>query len=574
MLLPPGGCCCSPSADSTPIAPEWAAVRSVPILLSDGHWRQIARLPDAMIRACISAPGVHEMRLLLSTLSRRRFLCDSAGVAAAVAVPVLRYDQVAAADLPTEITALSASQLSDAIRNGQVSCVETMQAYLERIHRLNPVHNAIVSMLDDDACLAQARLADDELAGGIYRGWLHGIPHAVKDLADARGLPTSNGSPIVAGTMPEADDLHIARVREAGAIFIGKTNVPEFGTGSQTYNNVFGVTRNAYDTQLTAGGSSGGAAVGMATRMLPIADGSDMMGSLRNPAAFNNVIGFRPSQGRVPRTPEDLFYNQLSTNGPMGRNVADTIRLLGTMAGFDARAPMMMRDDLPDHGSYRPTPLAGLTIGWLGDLDGHFAMEPGVTELCEQALSELESHGARYDGVMPDFDMDRLWRSWITLRHWSQSGRQPMLEDPAQRALLKPEMVFEIEGSLALSAADIHEASVSRAQWYTALHALFERVDLLAIPSAQLFPFPAELHWPREIAGRTMDTYHRWMEVVIGASLAGAPAVNVPVGFDARGRPMGMQLIGPYGGDQAVLEAALAYELVTDHLDRRPPDID
>ncbi len=481
---------------------------------------------------------------------------------------------MAAADLPTEITALSASQLSDAIRAGQVSCVETMQAYLERIHRLNPVHNAIISMLDDDACLAEARLADEELARGIYRGWLHGIPHAVKDLADARGLPTSNGSPLVAGTMPEADDLHIARIREAGAIFIGKTNVPEFGMGSQTYNSVFGVTRNAYDTQLTAGGSSGGAAVGMATQMLPIADGSDMMGSLRNPAAFNNVIGLRPSQGRVPRTPEDLFYNQLSTNGPMGRDVTDTIRLLGTMAGFDSRAPMMMRDELPDYGSFRPTSLAGLRIGWLGDLDGYLAMESGVTELCERALNELEGQGARSESVMPDFDLDRLWRSWITLRHWSHSGRQPMLENPEQRQLLKPEMIFEIEGSLALSAADIHEASVSRAQWYKALHVLFERFDLLAIPSAQVFPFPADVRWPQEIAGRTMDTYHRWMEVVIGASLAGTPAVNVPVGFDARGRPMGMQLIGPYGSDQAVLEVALTCELVTDHLQRRPPDID
>ena len=514
------------------------------------------------------------MCLLLSTLSRRRFLRDSAGAAAAVTVAALRYDQVAAADLPTRITALSASQLSDAIRAGQVSCVETMQAYLERIHRLNPVHNAIVSMLDDDACLAEARLADDELARGVYRGWLHGIPHAVKDLADAKGLPTSNGSPIFAGTTPEADDLHIGRIREAGAIFIGKTNVPEFGMGSQSYNSVFGVTRNAYDTDLTAGGSSGGAAVGMATQMLPIADGSDMMGSLRNPAAFNNVIGFRPSQGRVPRTPEDLFYNQLSTNGPMGRDVSDTIRLLGTMAGFDARAPMMMRDDLPDPGSYRPTPLAGLRIGWLGDLNGYLAMEPGVTELCERALGELEGQGARSESVMPDFDMDRLWRSWITLRHWSHSGRQSMLEDSEQLRLLKPEMIFEIEGSLALSAADIHEASVSRAQWYTALHALLERFDLLAIPSAQVFPFPADVHWPREIAGRTMDTYHRWMEVVIGPSLAGTPAVNVPVGFDARGRPMGMQFIGPYGGDQAVLESALGYELVTEHLERRPPETD
>ena len=478
------------------------------------------------------------------------------------------------ADLPSDLTSLSAAQLSSAIRSGQVSCVETMQAYLRRIETFNPVHNAIVSLRDADTCLDEARRADEELARGGYRGWMHGMPHAVKDLANAAGLPTSLGSPIFAGTMPEADDLHIARIRNAGAIFIGKTNVPEFGMGSQSYNSVFGVTRNAYDPALAAGGSSGGAAVGMATRMLPIADGSDKMGSLRNPAAFNNVIGFRPSQGRVPRTPDDLFYNQLSTNGPMGRNVEDTIRLLDTMAGFDPRAPMMMRDELPGFDAYRVRELEGLCIGWMGDYDGYLATEPGVLDLCERSLSVLESHGARVEGILPDFDMDRLWQCWLTLRHWSHAGRQPMLEDEALRSQLKPEMIFEIEGSLGLTAADIATAAEARADWYLVLHALLERFDLLALPSAQVFPFPAEVHWPRDIDGRPMDTYHRWMEVVIGGTLAGVPALNVPVGFDARGRPMGMQLIGQMGADQSVLEAGLAYELVTDHLERRPDPVE
>ncbi len=478
------------------------------------------------------------------------------------------------ANLPGELTSLSAAQLSSAIRSGQVSCVETMQAYLERIQTFNPVLNAIVSMLDADTCLAEARRADEELARGEYRGWMHGIPHAVKDLANAAGLPTSLGSPIFAGTMPEADDLHIARIRNAGAIFIGKTNVPEFGMGSQSYNSVFGVTRNAYEPALAAGGSSGGAAAGMAIQMLPIADGSDMMGSLRNPAAFNNVIGFRPSQGRVPRTPDDLFYNQLSINGPMGRNVEDTIRLLDTMAGFDPRAPMMMRDELPGFDAYRVRELEGLRIGWMGDYDRYLATEPGVLDLCEQSLSILESHGARVESVLPDFDMDRLWQCWLTLRHWSHAGRQPMLDDPSLRPLLKPEMIFEIEGSLDLTAAQITTASETRAAWYLVLHALLERFDVLALPSAQVFPFPAEVHWPREINGRAMDTYHRWMEVVIAGTLAGVPVLNVPVGFDARGRPMGMQLIGPMGADQSVLEVGLAYELVTDHLDRRPSPVE
>ena len=498
---------------------------------------------------------------------------NSAKISAALAMPIFT-PTTARAELPSDLTSLTAAQLSAAIRTGQVSCAETMQAYLERIEKYNPVYNAIVSRLDDDACLGGARRADEELARGEYRGWLHGVPHAVKDLADAAGLPTSQGSTIFAGTMPESDDLHIARIRDAGAIFIGKTNVPEFGKGSQSYNSVFGVTRNAYDPALAAGGSSGGAAVGMAARMLPTADGSDMMGSLRNPAAFNNVIGFRPSQGRVPRTPADLFYDQLSTNGPMGRNVEDTIRLLDTMAGFDPRAPMMIRDELPGFDAYRVGELAGLRIGWMGDYEGYLATEPGVLELCEQSLTNLESHGVRVGRVLPDFDMDRLWQCWLTLRHWSHAGRQPMLEDPSLRQQLKPEMIFEIEGSLDLRAADIATASETRADWYLALHALLQRFDLLALPSAQVFPFPAEVHWPREIGGRAMDTYHRWMEVVIGGTLGGVPTLNLPVGFDARGRPMGMQLIGPMGADQAVLEFGLGYELVTGYLERRPDLVD
>ena len=513
------------------------------------------------------------MGFLRPILSRRRLMRDSAGISAALLMPTLTPG-TAHAELPSDLTSLSAAQLSAAIRARQVSCVETMQAYLERIDQYNPVYNAIISRLDEDTCLAEARRADEELARGEYRGWLHGIPLAVKDLANAEGLPTSLGSPIFAGTMPESDDLHIARIRDAGAIFIGKTNVPEFGMGSQSYNSVFGVTRNAYVPALAAGGSSGGAAVGIATRMLPIADGSDMMGSLRNPAAFNNVIGFRPSQGRVPRTPDDLFYNQLSTNGPMGMNVEDTIRLLHTMAGFDPRAPMMMRDELPGFDAYRVRELEGLRIGWMGDYDGYLATEPGVLDLCEESLSILETHGARVDRVVPDFDMDRLWQCWLTLRHWSHAARQPMLEDESLRRQFKPEMIFEIEGSLGLTAAEITTASETRADWYLALHAQMERYDFLALPSAQVFPFPAEVHWPREINGRAMDTYHRWMEVVIAGTLGGVPVLSVPVGFDAGGRPMGMQLIGPMGADQAVLEAGMSYELVTDHLERRPDPVE
>jgi amidase len=475
--------------------------------------------------------------------------------------------------VPTdELADRSASQLAAAIRRRDVRCADLMAATLARIRRLNPSLNAIVAMLPEDRLMAQAAAADAELDAGQYRGWMHGMPHAVKDLSAATGIVTSFGSRLHADNVAAVDDIHVARLRAAGAIFIGKTNVPEFGLGSQTYNAVYGATRNAYVPTLTAGGSSGGAAVAVATRMLPVADGSDMMGSLRNPAAYNNVVGFRPSQGRVPVTSPDPFYSQLSVNGPIGRTVEDTLRLLATMTGGDRRSPLTMLEPLTDVEQIRPAALMGLRIGWLGDYRGYLATEPGVLSLCEQALTGLTRCGAAVDTAAPDFDLERLWEIWLDLRHWSQLPRQPLLADPERRKLLKPEIVWEIERSLELTAADLSAAAIGRAEWYAALHALFERFDLLALPAAQVFPFPIEQTWPRSIAGRAMDTYHRWMEVTIGASLAGVPAVCLPVGFDAQGRPMGMQFIGPFGADREVLEFALAFERATDFLQHRPPD--
>jgi amidase len=243
-------------------------------------------------------------------MNRRDFLAATSGASMALTMPP--FAAVEASELPADLTDLGATALSAAIRQRAVSCREVMQAYLARSNRYNPVYNAIVSRVDDDLLLRQAAEADRELDGGRYRGWLHGMPHAVKDLANVAGLPTSYGSPLFAGTVAEADDLAIARIRTAGAIFIGKTNAPEFGYGSQSYNPVFGATGSAYDPALTAGGSSGGAACGLAAHMLPVADGSDMMGSLRNPGAYNNVIGFRPTQGRVPDVGGDLWHNAAS----------------------------------------------------------------------------------------------------------------------------------------------------------------------------------------------------------------------------------------------------------------------
>jgi amidase len=503
-------------------------------------------------------------------MNRREFVGGVAG-AGAMTLPPGFGPRLDRSQIPTDLVDFSASQLSAALRQRMVSSVEVMGAYLRHIHRYNPVYNAIVSMADDDVLIAQAEHADRALARGEYWGWMHGMPHAVKDLEDARGFPTSQGSPIFAGTMPAEDGFMIARIRAQGAIFIGKTNVPEFGMGSQSYNVVFGATGSACDPALTAGGSSGGAACGLGTHMLPVADGSDLMGSLRNPGAFNNVIGFRPSQGRVPGgSAGDLFYQQMSTGGPMGRNVEDTIRLLHSIAGSDAAQPLSLRDEIPPFDEFSAPALSGVKIGWMGNYEGHLTMEPGILDLCEASLGLLANAGAAVEACMPQYDMDRLWRTWLLLRHWTRHGSRALYDDPETRKLLKPEAVWEIEGSFGASGGDIYHAGIARADWFRALGALFEQYDFLALPTAQVFPFPKEIHWPESINGVKMDTYHRWMEVVIGGTLGGLPVVNVPVGFDQRGRPMGMQLMGKFGEDRNVLELAMAYERVTDHLDRRP----
>ncbi len=350
--------------------------------------------------------------------------------------------------------------------------------------------------------------------------------------------------------------------------------MPEFGLGSQTVNPVFGATRNAYDQSRTAGGSSGGAAVALALRMVPVADGSDFGGSLRNPAAWNNVFGFRPSAGRVPHGPApEVFVQQLGTDGPMARTVTDIAMLLSVMAGDDARAPLSLAEPASVFAEPLKRDFRGARIGWLGDLDGALAMEAGVLDLCLGGIRALETVGCSIEPVSLGIPEETLWDTWLTLRHWLVSGNlMDLYADPGKRAKLKPEAIWEIEGGLKLSAPDVYQASVGRSSIYRAFCALFERCDFLALPSAQVFPFAIDLPWPAEIAGRRMDTYHRWMEAMYPATLAGCPVVSVPAGFGGPADlPMGIQIIGPRRQDRSVLQIAYAYEQATDWTRRRPP---
>ena len=461
-----------------------------------------------------------------------------------------------------QLTDLSASALSTAIHAGRLSCRDVMVACLDRIDAVNPLYNALVSLREREVLLRESDVCDAELTRGHSRGWMHGLPQAIKDLAPTAGLATTMGSPLLRANLPRADGLMVARMKASGCIIIGKSNTPEFGLGSHTFNQVFGTTRNAFDPSKSAGGSSGGAAVALALRMLPVADGSDSMGSLRNPAGWNNVFGLRPSQGRVPFWPAlDVWVTQLGTEGPMGRTVEDLARLLDVQAGPDPRVPLA----LAAHGSFAE----GLgevegtraRIGWLGDLGGHLAMAPGVLEVCERALTRIEGVGAEVEPAALGYPLDQVWEAWLTWRRWLVAARiAPFLVQPANRALIKPEALWECDEAAALTGHDTMQASIVRSRFYQHVLGALQHFDALALPSAQLWPFDADERWPREIAGRTMDTYHRWMEVTLYATFAGLPCISVPAGFNDQGLPMGLQLIGRPQGEAALLRLARAYE--------------
>jgi amidase len=461
---------------------------------------------------------------------------------------------------------LDAVELSRAIHAKRVSCREVMEAHLDHIGRVNPGANAIVSLRPREALMAEARERDDRLARGETTGWMHGFPHAVKDLAATAGLRTTSGSPLFEEHVPQADAIVVERMRAAGAIVIGKTNTPEFGLGSQTYNPVFGTTTNAYDPSRTAGGSSGGAAVALALRMVPVADGSDAAGSLRNPPGWNNVVGLRPSRGRVPFGPTpEVFAQQFLTEGPMGRSVADAAMLLTVMAGPDARTPLALGGNPRAFAQALEVDVRGRRIGWLSGLAGQLPFEPGVLDLCRGALGAFEAIGCAVEDAGLDFPRERIWDSFVTLRSWLNAGTlRPLYADPAKRARLKPEAVWEVETGMRLSGEQVFAASLARSELYQAVRGLLERFDCLVLPTAQMFPFDAEMHWPAEIDGVPMDSYHRWMEVVALPTLCGLPTMAMPAGFDPRGLPMGLQIIGRWRDDLSVLRLARAYERATD----------
>ena len=508
-------------------------------------------------------------------IDRRSFLALVGGMAASVAVKKIEWVGTAfAQSKASDIVMMDGVDLSLAIKSKKVSCVEVMNAYLDHIDRSNPRVNAIVSLQDREGLLRQAKERDEQLARGEYMGWMHGFPQAIKDLAPTKGIRTTQGSLLFKDFVPGADAIFVDRMKKAGSIIIGKTNTPEFGLGSQTYNQVFGTTLNAYDQSKTSGGSSGGAAVSLALRMLPVADGSDHAGSLRNPAAFNNVLGFRTSYGRVPSEGRDVFTPALGVTGPMARTVPDLAMLLSVQAGYDPRMPLSNRQDPTQFAAPLKRDFKGTRVAWLGDFGGYLPFEPGVLVLCKSALKNFETLGCAVEEAKPDYPVERVWLAWLKLRAWQVgAGLKDLYNDPAKRALMKPEAQWEVESGFKVSAYDVSDASAVRTAWYQAVRRFFEKYDYFILPSAQVFPFDASTHWPKEINGKAMDTYHRWMEVVIPVTMSGCPALNVPVGFNEKGLPMGVQIVGPNQGELNCLQLAYAYDEATGWINKRRPSL-
>jgi amidase len=489
-----------------------------------------------------------------------------------------------------QIVEWSAVELSAAIRDRVVTCVEVMTAYLDQIDRLNPHVNAIVALRPRADLLAEAAAKDELLERGEHQGWMHGFPQAVKDVSDVAGLPTTLGffRPAEAVPPATADSIFVERLRAAGAIFVGKTNTPELALGSNTYNPVYGVTRNPYDLTKVAGGSSGGAAVAVALRMLPVADGSDFMGSLRNPPGWNNVYGLRPSFGRVPSAAAELFMHQGSVDGPIARTPLDAALLLETMAGEDPRAPLSLPGPGLDLDAVSE-PLQGSRLVWFRDLGGYLPTDPEVLEACDAAVERLRGMG--FDVVVHD-DLPAhgafrgtadLWRLWLTYRHVLSGGsNRALYDDPRTKEMLKPEAVFEVEGMLhgldgegPITGADVFAASRLRSDLYRAFLGLFETADYALLPTAQAMPFDVETPWLAEVAGQPMSSYHRWMEVTTVGTLLGAPTLAMPAGFGRSGLPVGLQVIGRNHDDTGVLRFGATWDAANEWAARhRPPLLD
>lgn len=466
-----------------------------------------------------------------------------------------------------DICFLSARELARRIRARELTAREVTEAHLARIEAVNPRINAIVTLTAERA-LEEADAADAYLAtGGGEPPPLHGLPVAHKDTHDTAGVRTTSGSPLLADNVPFRDELVIERMRAAGTVMLGKTNVPEFAAGSHTFNPVFGTTRNPHDLSRSAGGSSGGAAAALAAGLVPLAEGSDMGGSLRNPASFCNVVGMRPSPGRVPSWPVEAGWATMGVQGPMARDVADAALLLSVIAGPDPRSPIALETPGAAFAVPLDRDLTGLRVAWAPRLDGSIPFEPEVVATLEDSVKVFTELGCDVEEACPDLSgADEVFR---VLRAWQfELGLGALMDH--HRDQMKSTLVANIEEGRRLTGADVGRAEILHTRLYHRVRRFFERYDLLLAPVCQVVPFDADLEYPTEVAGVPMTTYVEWMRSVYLISATGCPALSVPGGFTAGGLPVGLQVIGPHRADLAVLQAGYAFEQATRYGERRP----
>lgn len=465
-----------------------------------------------------------------------------------------------------QLCLMSAVELLEALRRKRVSAREVMQAHLKQIRRVNGKVNALVTLVPEDELLAQAARADESLAKGKWLGPLHGLPIGVKDLHETNGIRTTYGSPIFREHVPNFDCRLVQREKQAGGIVIGKTNVPEFGLGSQTFNQVFGATLNPYDTSKTCGGSTGGGAVALACGMVPLADGSDMGGSLRNPASFCNVVGFRPSPGRVPSIPAHLGWFTLPVDGPVARNVTDCAYFLSVLAGFEPHSPISIEQP----GALFAQRLAGrsfkgVRVGMFKDLG--LPWEAEVKSAVQSQRKVFESLGCVVEEAEPDFtDANECFLAW---RHWSiELGFGDMLATHDRQ--LNEYVHWHVEEGRKLTGPYLARVEAKRTALFQRLCGFKNEFDFFVLPVSQVLPFDVKTHFPKEIAGVKMESYMAWMKSSYYISVTGNPAISVPCAFSKSGLPIGLQIVGKHHDDRGVLQLGYAFEQSTNIGQRRP----
>lgn len=465
-----------------------------------------------------------------------------------------------------DIIDMSATALAHAIRTRALSSQEVVEGFLARIDAVNPAVNAVVSLVPEEA-IDTAKERDRELSRGVIRGPLHGVPTAVKDLMDVEGLPTSHGSRIHAGRVATQDSVIAGRLRGAGAVFVGKTNTPEFGAGSHTFNDVFGPTRNPYDLTRSAGGSSGGAAAAVASGMLPFADGSDLGGSIRNPASFTNLVGLRPTAGRVASARPGNAWDPGSVLGALTRDVGDTALFLSVVSGPERRAPLAIDEDPSLFLSLAPRSFAGAKIAYSADLGG-LPLDPEVRLATAGAARLAAELGAEVVEVDIDFsEADFVFETFRSLEFFDGHGEDARLHPD----LVKKTVRDDVSWALGIDGAQVTRAAGAKTRLFRRMQTLFEQYDMLIAPTVQVLPFPVEWEYPTEVDGVAMERYYTWQRSCSRITATAMPSLSMPMAFSESGLPIGVQFVGPYRADRMLLEYAMTWETaVADVMSVRP----